>query len=624
MKGNRLKTLGFALAGGLALLFAGCGQQAGGGGGQEAPKPIQVSVTGVTPNQLVYGVVKVSVSINEGSQAQEVALYLDDTLVAKYNIATQGLRPQALRYNFSVNTAACDPAYLTSSDTGCSATKNTPLFTNGPHTIKAVVKNAVETKTLSVPVVFDNQDKIAFTIEGNSAEDTDGNTWYGNGDVKVKGVVVSYTGATYSFVKVDATTWKITRTGGTASDDSKYLPDIKQEIEGATLTSASGLELLFAKADNNNVEGPVSYQSLSSSKESEEYVLGTAPTLLLDNVEPSEPSLKVQRLYEEGPVGPVTPAAAWWVSKSTKLFLSDGTDDGGVGVDPASFQVVLEYGSPTPTTVTKGDGDSLSDLPDGAYDIAVKKLVLKDKLGNTREVTTGLPTLQFETTAPNIVFATAPAATATAGSDDGDGYSLDLTGTTDADSGLLLDSLFLAVVSGGKYYLVQPLDPGPNTWTAFKLGDGPSWNAGLAVVAFDNAGNYKVVPLNVTVNAKSAADQEAPAVNSLTASGSLTAGDGTSSVYLTAKASEKPTHTSDALTFTFFRQHSNAADFYVPVDPEPVEVPSTTNGDTEYSADSGNIFGSSYPNPGTFGTAVLVMDGAYNAALATGTLDVQE
>ena len=199
MKGTRLKTLGFALLGGLALLFAGCGQQAGGGGGQEAPKPIQVSVTGVTPNQLVAGVVNVWVSINEDSQAQEVALYLDDTLVAKYNIATQGLRPQALSYNFPVNTAACDPAFLTSSSsTGCSATKNTPLVTNGPHTIKAVVKNAVETKTLSVPVVFDNQDKIAFTIEGNSAKDTNGDTWYGNGDVKVKGVVVSYTCLLYT------------------------------------------------------------------------------------------------------------------------------------------------------------------------------------------------------------------------------------------------------------------------------------------------------------------------------------------------------------------------------------------------------------------------------------------
>ncbi|BCZ92850.1 hypothetical protein TthAA37_20390 [Thermus thermophilus] len=613
MKGTRLKTLGFALLGGLALLFAGCGQQAGGGGGQEAPKPIQVSVTGVTPNQLVSGPVDVGVSINEDSQAQEVALYLDDTLVAKYNIATQGLRPQALSYQFTVNTAACDPAFLTSNSstsTGCSATKSTPLVTNGPHTIKAVVKNAVETKTLSVPVVFDNQDKIAFTIEGNSAQSASGQTWYGNGDVKVKAAVVSYTGATYSFAKVNATTWKITRTGGTASDDSKYLPDSNQTIGGgATLTSASGLELLFAKADNNAVQGTVSYYSSLTGG----YILGTAPTLRLDNVKPSAPSLEVQRLYEENPV---TAAPGTWVSKSTKLFRSgSGGTDGGVGVDPASFQVVLEYGSPTPTTVTKGNGDSLSDLPNGTYNIAVKKLVLKDKLGNTVEVTTGLPTLQFETTPPSIVFGAAPGATATAGAL----YALDLTGTADTGSGIL--DVSLAVVSGGKYYPVQTsLALGPNNWTAFKLGDGPTWNAGLAVVAFDNAGNYRVVPLNVTVYAASAADQQAPVVNSLTASGSLAAGDGTSSINLTAKASEKPTHTSGSVTFmTFFRQHSNAADFYV-----PVGVSSTANGSTQDSADSNNILGSSYPNPGTFGTAVLVRDGVYNAALATGTLDVQE
>ncbi|MEZ0348377.1 MAG: hypothetical protein ABWJ90_07690, partial [Thermus sp.] len=147
MKGNRLKTIGFALLGGLALLFAGCGQQAGTGGGQELPKPIQISLTGVTPNQVISGFFDVNVSINEDSQAQEVALYLDSTLVAKYTISAQGIRPQALSYKFIVNSAACDPAFLTSSTTGCSATKNTPLFQNGTRTIKAVVKNAVETKT---------------------------------------------------------------------------------------------------------------------------------------------------------------------------------------------------------------------------------------------------------------------------------------------------------------------------------------------------------------------------------------------------------------------------------------------------------------------------------------------
>jgi hypothetical protein len=605
MKARRLKALGFALLGSLALLFAGCGQQAG--GGQEPPKPIQVSITGVTPGEAVAGHRTVSVSINEDSQVQEVALFVNDTLVAKYNIAAQGIRPQALRYDFTVNTAACDPALLTSStSTGCSVTRNTPLFPNGTYQIKAVVKNPVETKTISVPVVLDNKDLIAFTISGNSAQDASGNTWYGNGDVTVKGVIVNYTGATYTFQKVSATTWKINRTGGQAVNTANFLPSGNQNISGgATLSSASGTDLVFAKSDNGITSSSVTYHGIPSG-----YILGTAPTLRIDNQGPGAPTLQVQRLYEEFPTAPSSPIP---VSKSTKLFYSGGSDS-GVGTDPASFQATLEFGTPTPQTVTKGRGDSLNDLPAGTYTITVKKLVIKDRLGNAKEVTSGLPSLNFNTTPASISFASAPAATATAGAN----YTINLSYTS-TDFAVVA----LALKQGGNRYLLLPLTSGSNTWTAFKLGDGPSATMNLAVVAIDQHGNVRELDLNVTVSAASAVDQQAPVVNSLTASDDLEAGNPFSTATLRAKASERPSHSAGAVTFiSFFRQHSNAGQYFVPVPVGPV-----TGGSSEDTADSDSdpsniIRGSSYPNPGTFGTAVLVRDGVHNAALGTGTLTV--
>ncbi len=606
MKARRLKALGFALLGGLALLFAGCGQQAG--GGQQPPKPIQVSITGVTPNEVVAGARFVSVSINEDSQVQEVALFVNDTLVARYNIAAQGIRPQALRYDFTVNTAACDPAFLTSSSTGCSVTRNTPLFPNGTYQIRAVVKNPVETKTISVPVVLSNRDLIAFTISGNSAQDASGRTWYGKGDVTVRGVIVNYTGATYTFQRVNATTWKINRTGGQAVNTTDFLPSDNQTIVGATLSSASGTDLVFAKRDNEITTPPTgaTYHNVPAA-----YILGTAPTLRIDNEAPAAPTLQVQRLYEETPVNATSGIP---VSRSTKLFYSGGSDPGpGVGTDPASFRATLEFGIPT-QTVTKGRGDSLNDLPTGTYTITVKKLVIKDRLGNTTEVTTGLPTLNFNTTPASISFASPPAATATAGA----GYTINLSYTA-TDFAVVA----LALKQGGNRYLLPSpaLAPGSNTWTAFKLGDDPSAAMELAVVAVDRHGNVRELPLNVTVSAASATDQQAPVVNSLTASGDLRAREPSPAATLRARASERPSHSAGAVFFiSFFRQHSNAGQYFVPVSVGPVTGGSSE--DTANSDPASPISGSTYPNPGTFGTAVLVRDGAHNAALGTGTLTV--
>jgi hypothetical protein len=534
-----------------------------------------------------------------------VALFVNDTLVAKYNIAAQGIRPQALRYDFTVNTAACNSASLTNpTSTGCSVTSNTPLFPNGAYQIRAVVKNPVETKTISVPVVLDNRDLIAFTISGNSAQDADGRTWYGNGDVTVRGVIVNYTGATYTFQKVGATTWRINRTGGQAVDTNNFLPSVNQNISSLlTLSSASGTDLRFAKIDNEittPVTGVAYFSALSG------YTLGTQPTLRIDNEAPTALTLQVQRLYEENPVN-ATPGIP--VSRSTKLFYDDGAGDSGVGTDPASFRATLKFGT---QTVTKGRGDSLNDLPTGSYTITVEKLVIKDRLGNTREEISSLPSLDFRTTfAASISFdpASPPALTATAGA----GYTINLSYTGS------FHRIALALKQGGNRYLLDNITSTSYTWTAFKLGDGPSAVVNLAVVAFDLHGNVRELDLNVTVSVPSAAtDNRAPVVNSLTASRDLRAGQTSPTATLTARASDQPNHSAGAVAeFRFFRQHSNAGQYFV-----PVPFGSRTNGSSEDTANSNPISGSTYPNPGTFGTAVLVRDADHNAALGTGTLTV--
>ncbi len=607
MKGKRFFVLASAAA--LALLFAGCGQQPT-GGGQEPPKPIQLSMD-LVPGSDLSGLKNIKVSINEDSQVQELALYVDGELVSKYTISSQAVRPQALTYEFKLNTAACDRAKLVTSDTGCSLSNPNPLFRNGPHTIKAVAKNALGTRELAVEVNFDNQDLIAFTLSGNNATDPNGDTWYGNGDVTVNATIVNYTGATYTFQKVSGNSWKIARSGGTGSSAS-FLPDGNQTISGATLSSASGTSLVFAKGENDGVEATVSYYSALAG-----YLLGTQPTLRIDNGKPTglaASALGLLRTYEETPTPGATEA-----NQKTRIAYTGSATDGGVDLDKASFKVTLEYGIPA-QTVVKSAGNDLSDIPTAVTSITVKKLAISDKLGNTAEFTPSSLALTFDNTAPSLSIVSAPTSVVA-----GSAYYIDYS-ASDGGSGLLpTDPVKLYLVVGGKNYQVEVDDaassPDTISWAeALKLGDGASTPTQLLLVAFDEAGNTKAVTLNLTVTASNAADQQAPTVNSLTASGALKAGSATPTATLTAKASEKPTHSSGAVTFvSFYREHSNPnlTGYFV-----PVNVSSSSGGSAEDTATSASISGSNYPNPGTFGTAVLVRDASHNAQLGTGTLTV--
>lgn len=379
MKGNRLRALlGYALLGGTALLFAGCGQQAGGGQGQEPPKPINISLSGVSNGQVVSGVVTVGVSVNEDSQPREVKLYVDDKLVGQYTIAPQGIRPQALSYEFKVNTAACDLAYLGREDsTGCTSSDPTPLFTNGSHTVKAEVTNPVETKTLSVTVVLNNSDKVLLTMSGNNAQDATGYTWYGGQDLTLEAVPVVYSGKTATAVRIsDATPSSLPVIPGTT------IPYTSTSIAGIPAENPiSGGKATFSipKSGNTSLEGgkrlaaQIRYSdgTLSGAVNADYALDFTAPSF-------SAYKIKLNGVYNTTVNGLLGSTSGWLNGQSP---LSVTASDGGVG--GITYQIQVQKVSDGSVVATLNPGDTLASVAEaatGTYRLQVVNL--KDALGN--------------------------------------------------------------------------------------------------------------------------------------------------------------------------------------------------------------------------------------------------
>jgi hypothetical protein len=203
MKARRLKALGFALLGGLALLFAGCGQQA------QAPQPGQpttvavegvyssTTLTPVDPNN-VSGLVIVRAKVALGSVVPDKVQFLLDDRVeyeVSFGAATQGLRPQQATFTFewNLNTAGLDGT--------------TPKYPNGPHSVKVRLMKgttAVATST-ATNLVFNNQDFIVLKLSGN-AINRGGNRYYGGGPVSIEVVPVLYSGKQVASVRLDLPT----------------------------------------------------------------------------------------------------------------------------------------------------------------------------------------------------------------------------------------------------------------------------------------------------------------------------------------------------------------------------------------------------------------------------------
>jgi len=200
MKARRLKALGFALLGSLALLFAGCQQQA------QAPQPGQpttVAVEGVydsntttpvDPNN-VSGLVIVRAKVALGSVVPDKVQFLLDDRVeyeVSFGVATQGLRPQQATYTFEwrLNTAGLDGT--------------TPKYANGAHSVKVRLMkgtSAVATST-ATNLVFNNKDFIVLKLSGN-AINKGGNRYYGGGPVSMEVVPVLYSGKQVASVRLD-------------------------------------------------------------------------------------------------------------------------------------------------------------------------------------------------------------------------------------------------------------------------------------------------------------------------------------------------------------------------------------------------------------------------------------
>ncbi len=387
MKGNRLRALlGYALLGGTALLFAGCGQQAGGGQGQEPPKPINISLSGVSNGQVVSGVVTVGVSVNEDSQPREVKLYVDDKLVGQYTIAPQGIRPQALSYEFKVNTAACDLAYLGREDsTGCTPSDPTPLFTNGSHTVRAEVTNPVETKSLSVTVILDNSDTVLLTMSGNNAQDATGYTWYGGQDLTLRAVPVIYSGKTATAVRFTQNNWTGSIPGTTISLTTTSVAEIGTGVE--VPLSSGQATLTIARSSNTSLEG--GKQIIAGIRYSDGTLDSYAGTayFALDFKAPGSPVYRVNLngVKSDTLDNVIDPATGTdgWLNGNSPISVS-ATENGVGGVTYQGIEV--RKASDNSLVATLNPGDTLASVPEassatGAY--YLKVLNLRDALGNT-------------------------------------------------------------------------------------------------------------------------------------------------------------------------------------------------------------------------------------------------
>ncbi|ETN89533.1 hypothetical protein TNMX_01340 [Thermus sp. NMX2.A1] len=401
MKGTRLKTLGFALLGGLALLFAGCGQQA-----QTPPstEPTTIALEGlydsntfspVDPNN-VSSLVIVRAKVALGSVVPDkVQFLLDDNVEyeVSFGAATQGVRPQQATYTFEWNLNTAALANLA------------PKYLNGAHSVKArLVKggNVVATTEAS-QVVFNNPDFAVVKLSGN-AVNKGGDRYYGGGPVTVEVVPVLYSGKA-----VQSVTLNFTGSGIDLNPDVSGTQPVKTltsapyvftipynaankvaTLNGATFLSGSGV-VTVTYTDSTSFNNRV-WAVLDGSD-----VLVDSTGLFSNNPPFSLADLKVD-FYIINAAGATAlvckgttslPSGGFATSGNLKAGLNGYTADAGVGGDT----LVVDVKTTTNTTVLtdreiaiSGSGcanaGALSGLSEGGF-FRVHVKAVKDALGNT-------------------------------------------------------------------------------------------------------------------------------------------------------------------------------------------------------------------------------------------------
>ncbi|UZX15802.1 hypothetical protein KQ693_01790 [Thermus sp. PS18] len=539
MKGNRLKTLGFALVGGLALLFAGCGQQV-----QTPPPPgtpTTVAVEGlynantsipVDPNN-VSGLVIVRAKVVLGSVVPDKVQFLLDNNVeyeVNFGAATQGIRPQQATYTFEWNLNTAALANLA------------PKYPNGAHTVQVrLVKggNPVATST-ATSVKFNNSDFAVLKISGN-ALNKGGKRYYGGGPVTLEVVPVLYSGKGVQSVELD-----LSGVGGGVDLDAST----SGVQSTATLTSAPYVFTIPYNSTNKNssLDGAALGAMLVTVTYADTTSLSVPPSAVLDG---SQVLVDSTGLFSNNPpfalstlrldfYVPTIGTGALVCKATTSLgpgqFATSGnllvgfssyTPDAGVGGD----QIVVDVNTTTNTPVLTGQAVSitgggcagagaLAGLPEGGFFQVYVKAV-KDALGNTYTYSTppasnafGIdntkPTLALSTGYDNrAYFNSASLNTGNVSGKDLNGNSVGTTivgwltvndpasGTPPVASGINTSGYIWKVNGQTITAVTTNTIPGLNDIAA-TLGSAPQGYYTLTVQATDNAGNVSdPVTLNV-------------------------------------------------------------------------------------------------------------------------------
>jgi hypothetical protein len=596
MKARRLKALGFTLLGSLALLFAGCGQQAGGGTGSGAVTSVGIQLPQPPPGAGGYnGVIGVDVTVNEGARVRRIVLKVDGQQVSQIDVA--GLRPQAITYTLFLDTAQLDPA------------TNQPRFRNGTHTLTVEVTDANNnTRSASTTVTFRNQDYVrgieVSQTDNPRAPVTSGNIqWYGNGDVFVTVDIVNYSGATYS-LSGSSSPYNLQASGGQGGSLSGLRVEFTATTANATPVSGQP-QLKLARSNNAGVEDSnVTVRVIDNAPTPNEIA---RKTFGLDNQPPNiggggGSTLRVQfrRIVRDYDFSNLSLALGSPTrGNSQTLFRGDVASDGGVG--GITYRVAFRVGGSTVATATLPDrpspGVTVSGLSNSVtYEVRIN--AVEDALGNRATVTS--PTSHyFQLAEASIGFGSIVVTPANPSAP-----SQNFNVTFNISGGFVG-----TLASGVALKLGNRLVEFRTGTTTSVTGVQALFGAQYALFVVDDAGNFAVADLPVTVS-QSSTDQTPPTITvSLPSSVSPSSGFNVSGTY----SDSNPPSSNDVV---IYRSHGSLGGF------EWYRLSTSTT-----LTFSGSSYGpSSVTAPsytGSLGVVVRGQDAANNLGFATGTVDVE-
>ncbi|WP_155983621.1 hypothetical protein [Thermus thermophilus] len=529
------------------------------------------------------GTVNIGVNVNEGARVKTIVAKVDGQQVNQ--ITVQGLRPQALQYTISINTAQLDP------------TTNQPKFLNGTHTLTVEVTDVNNnTKSASTQVTFLNDDYVRGLIVSQTdnpkapvtAQDI---KWYGNGDVYVTVDIVNYSGATYTISGTSSPdVFTLSASGGAGGS----LTSTDITVTGASAVPVSGQpQLKFAKSNNSLVSDSVTVQVAS----------GPSVTFGLDNKHPNGGAIEARRPLVDFDFG--TPSNLF---NSQTLFRGTGATDDGVGGIVYTVKFVPSSGVGASVTATLPDdpsaGVTVSGLTNGMqYNLQL--VAVEDALGNKNEPESPIVTYDNLTLADATITLSGVSVSNTNPSA-GDNFTVSATASSEVESTTTEGEVVVRVALKLGTNLVDYGPVGPVKALA---------GAQYVVYAVDIAGNYAVKDLGVTVS-QPASDKTAPSVtlnlpSTATPTESITIAGSVSDDVTAAGSISVSGYRSQATVggYTWFRK----VDWFRKV--EEVEV-ANSNGTLSGSATAPNYVGSHT-------ILVTAQDDVSNLGFATGTVNVQ-